>query len=102
MMSRLAGRALGAHICGMLSGLSLTDEQRLIEDTAAAFARDRVAPGAVARDREGRFPVELVEEMASLGLLGVKVPSDDGGAGADFVSYVLAIAAVSRACAATR
>jgi acyl-CoA dehydrogenase len=101
VLSRLAGRASGAHICGMLSGLSLTDEQRLIEDTAAAFARDRVAPGAVVRDREGRFPIELVKEMAALGLLGVKVPSDDGGAGADFVSYVLAIAAVSRACAAT-
>jgi len=85
----------------MLTGSTFTDEQQLIFDTAMAFARERVAPGAAARDHEGRFPVELVKEMAELGLLGVKVDADDGGAGADVVSYVLAIYAVSRACAAT-
>lgn len=85
----------------MLSGLPLTAEQRLVADTAVAFARDRVAPGAAARDREGLFPTELLAELAGLGLLGVKVSADDGGAGADCVSYVLAVEAVSRACAAT-
>ena len=85
----------------MLTGMSFTDEQQLIFDTAMAFAGERVAPGAAARDHEGRFPVELVDEMAALGLLGVKVDADDGGAGADVVSYVLAIYAVSRACAST-
>jgi alkylation response protein AidB-like acyl-CoA dehydrogenase len=85
----------------MLSGLAFTEEQQLIFDTALAFARDRVAPGAAARDRDGAFPADLVREMAALGLLGVKVPADDGGAGADVVSYALAIYAVSRACAAT-
>ena len=85
----------------MLTGITFTDEQQLIFDTAMAFARERVEPGAAARDHEGRFPVELVSEMAALGLLGVKVDADDGGAGADVVSYVLAIYAVSRACAST-
>ena len=85
----------------MLTGITFTDEQQLIFDTAMAFAGERVAPGAAARDHEGRFPVELVDEMAALGLLGVKVDADDGGAGADVVSYVLAIYAVSRACAST-
>lgn len=85
----------------MLSGLAFNEEQQLIFDTALAFARDRVAPGAAGRDRDGTFPADLVREMASLGLLGVKVPGEDGGAGADVVSYVLAVYAVSRACAAT-
>lgn len=85
----------------MLAGMTFTEEQQLIFETAVAFARDRVAPGAAARDHDGVFPVELVKEMAALGLLGIKVPADDGGAGADVVSYVLAVYAVSRACAAT-
>jgi alkylation response protein AidB-like acyl-CoA dehydrogenase len=85
----------------MLAGFPLSEEQQLVAATAASFARDRVAPGAAARDREGRFPDDLLPSMAELGLLGVKVGVDDGGAGADAVSYALAIEAVSRACAAT-
>ena len=85
----------------MLAGFTFTEEQQLVADTAAAFARDRVAPDAALRDREGRFPDDLLPALAELGLLGVKVSADDGGAGADAVSYVLAIEAVSRACAST-
>ena len=85
----------------MLKGFSFTEEQELIEKTATAFATERVAPGAHERDRTGRFPSELLAEMAGLGLLGIKVPVDDGGAGADMTSYVLAIRGVSVACAAT-
>ncbi len=85
----------------MLSPLALSDEQQLIFEMATAFARDRVAPGAAARDHDGAFPADLVREMAELGLLGIKVSADDGGAGADVVSYVLAVYAVSRACAST-
>jgi alkylation response protein AidB-like acyl-CoA dehydrogenase len=85
----------------MLDGFPLTEEQRLIWETARQFAEARVAPEAQRRDREHRFPFDLVSEMAQLGLLGVKVPVDDGGSGADMTSYVLAIAEVSRACAST-
>jgi len=85
----------------MLSGLAFTEEQQLIFDTASAFAKERVAPGAAARDSEGTFPADLLRALAELGLLGIKVSADDGGAGADVISYVLAVYAVSKACAAT-
>lgn len=85
----------------MLVGFPLTEEQKLIWDTARQFAEERVAPEAPKRDREHRFPFDLVSAMAQLGLLGVKVPVDDGGSGADMTSYVLAISEVSRACAST-
>lgn len=85
----------------MLTGLSLSEEQELIWQTAKTFAQDQVAPGAEHRDQTGAFPAELVGQMGQLGLLGIKVPVDDGGAGADLTSYVLAVAAISQACAAT-
>jgi alkylation response protein AidB-like acyl-CoA dehydrogenase len=85
----------------MISGVALTDEQRAVFDTARAFAEGKVAPGAAERDRKHRFPADLLPAMGKLGLLGIKVPAEDGGAGADMTSYVLAIAAVSRACAST-
>jgi butyryl-CoA dehydrogenase len=81
--------------------LDLTDEQRLVQDTARAFARDEVAPKAAEIDRAHRHPKELVARMAELGLLGIAVPETWGGAGLDTVSYVLAMEEVSRACAST-
>jgi alkylation response protein AidB-like acyl-CoA dehydrogenase len=84
-----------------LYGIPLTQEQLLIKDTAQKLAQDEVAPAAMERDRSARFPAHLIPRLGSLGLLGIKVPLDDGGAGADMTSYVLAIAAVSRACAST-
>lgn len=83
----------------MLAGYALTDEQQMIWQTARDFAKGRVAQGAVERDRTGKFPTQLLQEMASLGLMGIKVPVDDGGAGADAVSYACAVYEVSRACA---
>ena len=81
--------------------LELTDEQRLVRETAAAFARDEIAPRAAEIDRAHRHPKELVARMAELGLLGVAVPPELGGAGMDTLSYVLAMEEVSRACAST-
>jgi hypothetical protein len=85
----------------LIANFPLTEEQSLIWSTAKQFAEARVAPDAQKRDREHRFPYDLVSEMAQLGLLGVKVPVDDGGSGADMTSYVLAISEVSKACAST-
>lgn len=85
----------------MLDGFPLTDEQRAIWDMARAFADKRVAPEAARRDREHRFPFDLVSEMSQLGFMGVKVPEADGGTGADMTSYVLAVSEISRACAST-
>ena len=70
----------------MISGFSPSEEQKLIRDTAAFFAKQQVAPGAAARDKEGRFPVELLAPLADMGFLGIKVPAADGGAGADTTS----------------
>ncbi len=81
--------------------LELTEEQRLVQETARSFARDEVLPKAASIDREHRHPKELVARMAELGLLGVAVPEQWGGAGLDTVSYVLAMEEISRACAST-
>jgi alkylation response protein AidB-like acyl-CoA dehydrogenase len=74
----------------------LTDEQREIRDLARRFADDEVAPQAAAWDREHRFPVETLRHMGELGLLGVCIPAEHGGAGADYLSYVLAMEEISR------
>jgi alkylation response protein AidB-like acyl-CoA dehydrogenase len=75
----------------------LTDEQREIRDLARRFADEVVAPQAAAWDREHTFPKEVLAQMGELGLLGTCIPSEHGGAGADFVAYVLAIEEISRA-----
>ena len=75
----------------------LTPEQREIRDLAARFADDRIAPHAAAWDREHTFPRELFGELGRLGLMGVCVPEEQGGAGADFLSYVLVLEELARA-----
>jgi alkylation response protein AidB-like acyl-CoA dehydrogenase len=74
----------------------LAPEQELIRDTVRTFARERVAPLAEELDRESRFPDELVGEMAELGLLGIPIPAQYGGAGADTLSYAIAIEELTR------
>ena len=75
----------------------LTAEQREIQALARDFARVEVEPYAAAWDREHRFPVEAVAKLGELGLLGVCIPEAQGGAGADFVSYILVLEELSRA-----
>jgi len=81
--------------------LDLTESQKEIRELAARFARDRILPGARDRDREERFPVELLREMAALGLMGINVPAEYAGASAGAVAYALAMMEVSAACAST-
>jgi alkylation response protein AidB-like acyl-CoA dehydrogenase len=76
--------------------LDLTPEQELIRDTVRSFAREKVAPAAAELDLEGRFPYELVEELAALGLMGLPIPEEYGGAGGDTVSYAIAIEELTR------
>jgi short/branched chain acyl-CoA dehydrogenase len=76
--------------------LDLTPEHELIRDTVRTFARERVAPVAEELDRESRFPVELVREMGELGLMGIPLPEEHGGAGGDTVGYALAIEELTR------
>ena len=74
----------------------LSDEQRLFRDPVRDFAEGALAPVAEELDREGRFPVELVEQAAGLGLLGIPLDEEWGGAGAGTVSYALAIEELAR------
>jgi len=79
--------------------LELTDTQKAWQQRVAEFATERVAPRAAAIDQDDEFPRELIAEAARLGLLGVNIPKDDGGAGLDYVSYSLAMEALARASA---
>ncbi len=74
----------------------LTPEQQLVRDTVRKFAESRIAPVAAELDREHRFPYELVAELAELGLMGMTVPEEYGGAGADTLSYAIAVEELTR------
>lgn len=75
--------------------MSLTEEQRLIAETAETFARDVLAPGAARRDREKRIEPEALSGLAELGFMGMTVDPAYDGVGADYVSYALALMAVA-------
>ena len=74
----------------------LSAEQELIRDTVREFALAKVAPVAEELDREHRFPYELVGEMAELGLMGIPIAEEYGGAGGDTLSYAIAIEELTR------
>lgn len=77
--------------------MQLTEEQVMIRDMARQFAQDRLAPGAAARDVSGDVPLAEIKEMGGLGLLGMTVAEEWNGAGADYVSYVLAMEEIAAA-----
>ncbi len=74
----------------------LDQEHELVRSTVREFAQDRVAPVAEELDRESRFPYELVAGMAELGLMGMTIPEQYGGAGADTVAYAIAVEELTR------
>jgi alkylation response protein AidB-like acyl-CoA dehydrogenase len=76
--------------------LDLTPEHELLRATVREFAEQRVAPVAEELDREHRFPYELVRELAELGLMGMTIPEEYGGAGTDTVSYAIAVEELTR------
>jgi alkylation response protein AidB-like acyl-CoA dehydrogenase len=75
----------------------LSDEQREIRDLARRFADEEIAPHAADWDREHTFPRTLFGALGELGLMGTCVPVEHGGAGADFLSYILVLEELSRA-----
>ncbi len=80
----------------------LTEEQNLIRDMVREFAETEVAPSAKDRDEEERFDRELMfDRLAELGLTGIVFPEEYGGAGADYISYAIAVEELSRVCAST-
>jgi short-chain 2-methylacyl-CoA dehydrogenase len=74
----------------------LDQEHELVRSTVREFAQERVAPVAEELDRESRFPYELVAELGELGLMGMTIPEEYGGAGADTVSYAIAVEELTR------
>src|SRR5206468_1676641 len=88
LRSAAAGRARLAPRRAM--NFDLSDEHELIRRTVREFAVERVAPLAEELDREHRFPYDLVAELAELGLMGLPIPEEYGGAGGDTLSYAIA------------
>jgi short/branched chain acyl-CoA dehydrogenase len=74
----------------------LSQEQELVRRTVREFAESRIAPVAEELDREHRFPYDLVSELAELGLMGMTIPEEYGGGGADTVSYAIAVEELTR------
>jgi alkylation response protein AidB-like acyl-CoA dehydrogenase len=74
----------------------LEPEHELLRDTVRQFALEKVAPVAEELDKQKRFPYELVAELAELGLMGMTIPEEHGGAGADTLSYAIAVEELTR------
>src|SRR4029450_1520158 len=80
----------------------LTDEHRLIQDTVRTFVNERVLPHAIENDIAHRLDMSVIEGMADLGLLGIVIPEEWGGAGLDFVAEALSCEEIERGEAAFR
>ena len=80
----------------------LTDEQRLIRDTAREFADNEIAPRARESDREGRFDTELVLKLGDMGFIGPILPEEYGGRGIDYRTYALIVEEIGRADSSAR
>lgn len=79
-----------------------TDEQRLVRETVRRFAEQEIAPVAAENDRAGRFPRELVNRMAAVGLLGGPIPKEYGGSGLDYISHAIITEEIGRADSSLR
>src|SRR5438445_1134920 len=82
--------------------LELTDEQRLIRETARNFTDNEIVDRARENDRNEHFDLELVGKIAQQGYLGAIVPREYGGAGLDYLTYGLIVEEVGRGCSAMR
>ena len=78
----------------------LSDEHKMIRDTAHDFAQKEIAPIAAKFDESGEFPYETIKKMGEMGFMGIEIPEQFGGAGMDTLSYVLALEEICKADAA--
>ena len=74
-----------------------TEDQTAIREAARAFALAEIEPGAMARDASGEFPKDILKQLGDMGFMGMTVPEAYGGAGVDFLSYILALEQVAYA-----
>src|SRR5262249_496259 len=81
--------------------MRLTEEQELVRDTPREFAQNELAPHAAEWDKDARFPAKAVTELGRLGFMGMLVPPDYGGAGADHVGYALVMEEIAAGDGAT-
>src|SRR6266446_9471041 len=81
--------------------LELTEAQRGARDVARRFSREKLGPIGVEADRSHRYPAEAIDELAKLGMMGIFIPEQYGGAGLDHVSYSLVIEELAVECAST-
>ncbi|MCU0285364.1 MAG: acyl-CoA dehydrogenase [Acidobacteria bacterium] len=79
----------------------LTEEQKMMKDMVSKFAREEIGPVARENQEKGIFPAEIIQKAGELGLMGVAYPPEYGGAGMDYISYMIAVEEVSRYCAST-
>lgn len=79
----------------------LNEEQKMIKRMVRDFAEKEVAPRAKEMDRSGEMPADLICKLAETGVLGLPIPEEYGGGGGSFLSYIIAVEELSRACAAT-
>ncbi len=86
----------------MLYGWPETDEsKKMLLDQVRSFSRSVIAPKAAEADATGNFPTEIVQQLGEMGLMGMMVPEEWGGAGMDAVSYAMALEEIAAACAST-
>jgi alkylation response protein AidB-like acyl-CoA dehydrogenase len=77
---------------------ALGEERELLRDEVRRFAEEQIAPGVAERDKEHRFPAEILAEMGELGLLGMMIGEEYGGAGMDTLAYLVAVEEIARVC----
>lgn len=80
---------------------NLTEDQKMMRKMVRDFVEEEVIPQAAHTDETHEFPLALVHKMRELGLLGIPIPEEYGGAGSDFTSYTLALEEIARGCAST-
>jgi len=80
--------------------LELSEEHIMLRDAVREFARREIAPIAAEFDETGEFPLDTIRKMGDMGLMGVEIPEDYGGAGMDTIAYVLAVIEIAKADAA--
>jgi alkylation response protein AidB-like acyl-CoA dehydrogenase len=73
----------------------------MIRDSVRDFAKEQIVPRAAEIDKTGEFPVDIIKQMSDLGLMGLPIAEEYGGAGADYTSYCLALEEITRACGST-